>query len=80
MIVENITENVAEADIAESLMHKVDEKVKSKSGLSLFHIATGLSIAVSLVLFLRGKKMEAIFIGLWPPTIEALKSASEHRK
>jgi hypothetical protein len=80
MIVENVTEDVVETDIAESLLQKVDRKVKAKSGLSLFHIVTGLSIAASLLLFLRGKKSEAIFIGLWPPTIEALKSASQKRK
>jgi hypothetical protein len=80
MIVENITEDTVQTDIAESLLQNIDRKVKSTSGLSLFHIVTGLSIAASLLLFLRGKKMEAIFIGLWPPTIQALKSASELRK
>jgi hypothetical protein len=27
---------------------------------------------------MSGKKMEAIFVGLWPPTFQALKSATEN--
>jgi len=80
MIVENIGEDVAQTDVAESVLQKADQEVKPVSGISLFHLAAGLSIAVSLLLFLRGKKLEAIFIGLWPPTIEALKAASQKKK
>jgi hypothetical protein len=40
---------------------------------------TVASIGASIALFLKGRKLEAIFIGLWPPTFEALKSASERK-
>jgi len=80
MIAENITEEVVEMDKAETMLHTVDEKVKSTSGVSLFHILTGLAIVGSVVLFLRGNKLGAIFVGLWPPTFQALKSASQSKK
>ena len=48
MIAENITEEKAEPDIAESLLHKVDTGVKSTSGISLFHILTFASIVGSI--------------------------------
>jgi hypothetical protein len=35
------------------------------------------SIVASIAFFLSGKKMAGVFIGLWPPTFQALKSASE---
>jgi len=79
MIAENITEEKAERDIAESLLNKVDAEVKSTSGISLFHILTFASIAGSIVLFLRGYKLGAIFVGLWPPTFQALKAASQKK-
>lgn len=31
------------------------------------------SIAASVALFLAGKKQTAIFVGLWPPTFQALR-------
>jgi hypothetical protein len=80
MIAENITEEKAERDIAESLLHKIDEGVKSTSGTSMFHILTAASIIGSVLLFLRGHKLAAIFVGLWPPTFQALKSASQKKK
>lgn len=42
--------------------------------MSLFHILTLGSIGASLALFLSGKKEAGIFVGLWPPTFQALKS------
>jgi len=54
MIAENITEEMAQKDVAESLLHNVDRKAKSTSGVSLFHILTGAAIVTSVFLFLRG--------------------------
>jgi hypothetical protein len=81
MIGENLAEDVAEEmDTAETMLHTVDEKVKSTSGVSLFHILTAASIVGSIVLFLRGNKLGAIFVGLWPPTFQAMKAASRGKK
>jgi hypothetical protein len=80
MIAENIAKDKGEADLAESLLQNVEEKVRAKSGFSLFHILTVASIATSIFLFLRGNKLGAIFVGLWPPTLQALKSASQNRR
>ncbi len=81
MIGENLAEDVAqEMDTAETMLHTVDEKVKSTSGVSLFHILTAASIIGSIVLFLRGNKLGAIFVGLWAPTFQALKAASRGKK
>jgi hypothetical protein len=38
------------------------------------------SIGASIALFLSGKKMEGIFVGLWAPTFEALKTASDKKR
>ncbi len=61
-------------DAAESVLKTVDESSKSATGVSLFHILTLGSIGASIALFLAGKKQAGIFIGLWPPTFQALKS------
>lgn len=65
-------------DQAESMIRGMDEGVTSQTGISPFHILTILSILGSIALFLSGKKEEAIFVGLWPPTFQALKSAAEN--
>jgi hypothetical protein len=81
MIGENVVEDVVRADdMAESVLQRVDSGVKSKAGVSLFHILTGASIVASIILFLRGNKLGAIFVGLWPPTFQALKSASQNKE
>jgi hypothetical protein len=80
MIAGNIAEEIAQTDIAEAVLHTIDEKVESRAHISLFHILTGASIVASIVLFLRGNKLGAIFVGLWPPTFQALKSASQSRE
>ncbi len=36
---------------------------------SLYYIGTLGSIAASLYLFMTGRRWEALFVGLWPPTI-----------
>jgi hypothetical protein len=69
-----------QTDAAESLLRTVDESTKQSTGVSLFHILTLGSIGASIALFLAGKKQAGIFIGLWPPTFQALKAATEKNK
>lgn len=66
-----------ETDRVESILKDIDESTVKITGVSLFHILTVGSIAASVALFLTGKKWAAIFVGLWPPTFQALKSASQ---
>ena len=65
-------------DKAERLLHVIDAKAKSKTGVSIFHMLSLGAILASVALFVTGRKMAAIFIGLWPPTFQALKAAGEH--
>ena len=67
-------------DQAESMLRTVDESTKQATGISLFHILTLGSIGASIALFLAGKKQAGIFVGLWPPTFQALKSVVERNK
>lgn len=67
-------------DVVERAARSVDETVKSGTGLSLFHMLTLGSIGASIALYLAGKKDLAIFIGLWPPTFQALKAASQTKQ
>jgi hypothetical protein len=60
-------------DAAESRIHQLDEAAREKSGMGLLHWLTIGSIAASIALFASGKKHAAIFIGLWPPTFQALR-------
>ena len=69
----------ADNDAAESLLRTVDETTKSATNVSLLHILTLGSIGASIALFLSGKKFAAIFIGLWPPTFQALKAAADNK-
>lgn len=62
------------SDVAESMLKTVDESIKGATKTSLFHILTLGSIGASIALFLAGKKQAGIFIGLWPPTFQALKA------
>lgn len=39
------------------------------TGRGVYLTGTLLSIALSLVLFLTGRRNEGIFVGLWAPTI-----------
>jgi hypothetical protein len=66
-------------DRAERVLHTVDNTTSRRVGVSFFHILALLSIFASIALFMSGKRMEAIFVGLWPPTFEALKSAAENK-
>ena len=67
-------------DVVESTLRTFDESTKSTAGVSLFHILTLASIGGSLALFFAGKKSAAIFVGLWPPTFQALKSVADTNK
>ena len=75
------TANVGgQKDVAESLIRTVDESTKQATGISLFHILTLGSIGASIALFLSGNKQAGIFVGLWPPTFQALKSVADTNK
>lgn len=67
-------------DVVESTLRTVDESTKKATGVSLFHILTFASIGGALALFFAGKKSAAIFVGLWPPTFQALKSVADTNK
>jgi hypothetical protein len=78
---ENYTGNTGQnKDVAESVLKTMDETTKQATGVSLFHILTLGSIGASIALFLSGKKDAAIFVGLWPPTFQALKAVTEKNK
>ena len=69
----------ADNDTAENMLRTVDSTTKDTTGVSLLHILTLASIGASIALFLSGKKMAAIFVGLWPPTFQALKAAADNK-
>jgi hypothetical protein len=66
-------------DKAESMLRNIDDTATARTGTSFFHILTIVAIVASIGLFMSGRKMEGLFIGLWPPTFQALKSAAENR-
>jgi hypothetical protein len=76
----DVSAGTGQADIAESMLRSMDESTKESTGISLFHILTLGSIGASLALFASGKKQAAIFVGLWPPTFQALKSVADTNK
>lgn len=63
-----------QTDKAEALLKTIDNTTVDSTGISLFHILTIGSIGASLALFFSGNKQAGIFVGLWPPTFQALKS------
>ena len=71
---ETNNEMATRRDAAESVLKTVDESTKSTTGVSLFHLLTFGSIGASIALFLAGRRDAGIFVGLWPPTFQALKS------
>lgn len=64
-------------DVAETIIGNIDRATTRTARTSIFHVLSLASIGASLALWFNGKKTEAIFVGLWPPTFEALKSAAE---
>jgi hypothetical protein len=73
-------DGAATRDAAESLLRTIDESTKQATGISLFHILTLGSIGASLALFFSGNKQAGIFVGLWPPTFQALKAVADTNK
>ncbi len=71
---------MATSDKAEDMLRSFDESTKESTGMSLLHILTLGSVAASLTLFFSGKKQTAIFVGLWPPTFQALKAAIDKKR
>jgi hypothetical protein len=65
---------ISKRDAAETMLKTVDGATQSSTGVSLFHILTLGAIGASIALFLAGKKSAGIFVGLWPPTFQALKA------
>jgi hypothetical protein len=61
-------------DKAEEVLKTIDNTTVESTGISLFHILTIGSIGASLALYFSGNKQAGIFVGLWPPTFQALKS------
>jgi hypothetical protein len=61
-------------DKAEAVLKTIDNTTVESTGISLFHILTIGSIGASLALFFSGNRQAGIFVGLWPPTFQALKS------
>ncbi len=60
-------------DHVESKLHSIDSAVADQTGTSLLNWLTAGSIIASIYLFSTGRKQLGIFIGLWPPTFQALK-------
>jgi hypothetical protein len=73
------TQDSGQTDVAESMLRTIDATTKQSTGISLFHILTLGSIGASIALFLAGKKEAGIFVGLWPPTFQALKAVTEKK-
>jgi hypothetical protein len=63
-----------QTDKAEAILKTIDNTTVDSTGISLFHILTIGSIGASLALFFSGNRQAGIFVGLWPPTFQALKS------
>ena len=75
-----LAEGGKDKDVVEGALRTVDQSTKTATGVSLFHILTIASIGGSLALYFAGKKSAAIFVGLWPPTFQALKSVADTNK
>ncbi len=67
-------------DAAESMLKTVDKSTQKTTGISLFHILTLGSIGASIALYLSGNKKAGIFVGLWPPTFQALKAVVDKKQ
>jgi hypothetical protein len=70
----------AKKDVVESTARSLDQTTKQAAGISLFHLLTLGSIGASIALYIAGKKDAAIFVGLWPPTFQALKAVADTNK
>lgn len=61
-------------DMVESTARQFDEQSKQLTGASATHWLTLASIGASVACFIAGKRDWALFFGLWPPTIQALRT------
>jgi hypothetical protein len=59
----------------EQAKHKLEGMGRGRTERIFHWMALG-SIGASLALFIAGKKNLAIFVGLWPPTFEAMRRRS----
>lgn len=74
----NVKTPNGQTDLAESMLRVLDQSTKKTTGISMFHILTLASIGASIALYATGHRTAGIFVGLWPPTFEALKAAAEN--
>lgn len=63
-------------DVVEGRVRTAERRTREATGMGLFHWLTIGTAAASLTLYLLGKKNLAIFVGLWPPTIQSLRPRS----
>lgn len=73
-------ETTPKRDVAESVLKTVDKSTQNATGVSMFHILTLGAIGASIALFFSGKQKAGIFVGLWPPTFQALKAVVDKNK
>ena len=64
---------IGQNDVLENTKQRIEEFSKEKTGMSALHVLTVATIGASIALYLSGRKELAIFIGLWPPTFQALR-------
>ena len=57
----------------DTTMRRAEEETRARTGMGAFDWLTAGSIAASIALFIAGKKQLAIFVGLWPPTFQAMR-------
>ena len=73
MVVMSEYSTVGKIDPVESKLDSIDSAVADQTGTGLLNWLTAGSIIASIYLFSTGRRQLGIFIGLWPPTFQALK-------
>ena len=69
----NVATPRTQQDVLESTKNRIEDYSRERTGMSALHVLTIATIGASIGLYLAGKKDLAIFIGLWPPTFQALR-------
>ncbi len=69
----NIAASRQQEDVLEGAKNRIETFSRERTGVSALHVLTIATIGASIALYLAGKKDLAIFIGLWPPTFQALR-------
>ncbi len=69
----NTTASRQPEDVLEGAKNRIETFSRERTGVSALHVLTIATIGASIALYLAGKKDLAIFIGLWPPTFQALR-------